>query len=321
MNSLFSIQRQFIVLSLFLFCSCASHNTPKDLPQNKNTPLLETTAIDRSVADNEIRPGFLLSIRHSIDRKLSGNFKVNWDGSLNLPYGKTVQTEDKTLELLTEELKSVYSSLFKSNNYFQVSIAQKTYAIEVRGLVKKPGALSIKPTTTLEEILTKAETDKEQADFVRIELSGKSQWVDLKQYNSGQWPTEKMPKWAGGETLWFVRGDSNFTKGSADIRLMGEVNQPGTFSFQSGKNVLDYITLAGGLKTSANVEKVYIYRPVDNRQAVANFSILEPQDFQLAPGDTLLITSERTENIERKVQMGANIAAILSAIGIILIAL
>ena len=105
---------------------------------------------------------------------------------------------------------------------------------------------------------------------------------------------------------------------------MGEINQPGTFSFQSGKNVLDYITLAGGLKTSANVEKIYIYRPIEGKsekQAVAMFSLLDPQDFKLLPGDTLLVTSERTDSSERKFQMGANLAAILSAIGVILIAL
>ena len=130
-----------------------------------------------------------------------------------------------------------------------------------------------------------------------------------------------MPIWSGGETVWFVRGDSNFTKGSTDIRLMGEVNQPGTFSFQAGKNVLDYITLAGGLKSSANVEKIYIYRPVDNKQVVANFSLLEPQNFQLAAGDTLLISSERTDSTEKKFQMGANIAAMLSALGVIILAL
>ena len=308
-------------LIAFLAASCGSHSIANKLPIIDSNSFLETAAIEKVFSEDEIRPGYTLSIRHSIDKKLSGNFKVNWDGTIILPYNKTIQTEDKSVALFTEELKQVYAGLFNTNSSFQVTIAQRNFALEIRGLVKKPGSLLVKTNTTLEEILSRSEIDQEQADYVRIELGGKSQWIDLKQYNSGLWPTDKMPKWAGGETIWFVRGDSNFAKGSADVRLMGEVNQPGTFSFQSGKNVLDYITLAGGLKTSANVEKIYIYRPVDNKQVVEHFSLLDPQDFSLAPGDTLLVTSERAESVERKFQMGANLAAILSAIGIILIAL
>lgn len=311
----------FILLYALFTSSCSSGVTAKKLPTKANNVVLETAAIEKKIADDEIRPGNTLSIRHSVDKKLSGSFKVNWDGTINLPYNKTLQTEDKSTGLLAEELKTTYAQLFKSNNSFHVSIAQKNYAVEVRGLAKKAGPLSIKSTTTLEEILAKSEIDKEQADYVKIELGGRSQWIDLKQYNSGLWPTDKMPRWAGGETIWFVRGDSNFTKGSADIRLMGEINQPGTFSFQSGKSVLDYITLAGGLKTSANIEKIFIYRPTDTQQAVAHFSLLIPQDFQLSPGDTILITSDHADEAERKFQMGANLAAILSALGVLLIAL
>ena len=313
-----------LCLLVLFVVGCSTANKVNTLPYKDDLPVLETASIERVVNENEIRPGNSLSIKHSVDRKLSGIFKVNSDGTLTLPYGKSLQTQDKTVELLAAELKETYSSLYKANSTFQVSIVQKNYAIEIRGLVKKPGTLVVKNNTTLEEILAKSELDRDQADYVRIELEGKSQWIDLKQYNSGLWPAEKMPKWAGGETVWFVKGNSNFTKGSADIRLMGEINQPGTFSFQSGKNVLDYITLAGGLKTSANVEKIYIYRPIEGKsekQAVAMFSLLDPQDFKLLPGDTLLVTSERTDSSERKFQMGANLAAILSAIGVILIAL
>ncbi len=310
-----------IFLLIMLLSGCASDDIAKKLPINDTTITLESTPIDRSISDNELRPGYTLFIRHSSDKKLSGSYKINWDGTLNLPYGKTLQTNDKSTDLLASELKNAYSDLFKSSNSFSVTITQKSLAIEVRGLIKKPGSMVIKSTTTLEEIITKSEIDREQADYARIELEGKSQWIDLKQYNSGLWPSDKMPKWAGGENIWFVSGDSNFSKGSADIRLMGEVNQPGTFSFQSGKSVLDYITFAGGLKSSANIEKIYIYRPVNNKQVVLDFSLLKPQNFQLAAGDTLLITNDRQDSTERRFQMGANLAAILSALGVLLIAL
>jgi protein involved in polysaccharide export with SLBB domain len=303
-----------------LLTSCAS-NSLKKLPTPKAVGSMETATIERTIAENEIRPGYILSIRHSADKKLSGNFKVEWDGSLLLPYGKTFQTTDKTTELLAEELKETYSGLFRSGNSFSVSIANKLFAIEVRGLVKRPGILVIKEDTPLEEIIAKGEADREQVDYVRIELSGQSQWIDLKQYSSGSWPSEKMPKWFGGETIWFVRGDTQFKNVSADIRLMGEINQPGAYSFQNGKTVLDYLTMAGGLKTSANLERIYIYRPDGKTHKVAQFTLLEPQSFSLAPGDLLLIPSDRVDSTERKIQMGANLAAILSAIGVILLAL
>lgn len=316
-----AIPQTVSVLFAALLLSACALKSPRDLPAPQDLPEPSNERVQRSPEKDEIRPGYLISIRHSLDRKLQLDARVGRDGVLKLPYGRQLQTEGMTTEVLRTELRKTYGDLFRADQEFTVRIAEKKFWVETRGLIKKPGFKLISEDATLEELLRTSEPSDEQTDFARIEWGGRAQWIDLKQYSAGLWPSEKSPVWIGGETVWFVRGEPQFLRGSSDIRLLGEVGQPGAYTYQNGKSFLDYLSLAGGPRPMANLERIYLYRQGQIADGPAEFSLLKPLDFQLAPGDTLLIVSERQDMTERRFQMGANIAAILSAIGILLIAL
>jgi protein involved in polysaccharide export with SLBB domain len=317
--------RSLALLGVFLFAAaCASRPTPSPVPAEPSANLAtpyETERIQPALDPLEIRPGYLLAIRHPADAKLRVEARVGSDGVLQLPYERKLQTAGLSLTTLTSEIRTLYRDLYQSPQSISVSLVQRKLWVEVHGLVKKPGAKLIDSKSTLDELLAEADLTEPRADFARIDLGQRSQLIDLKKYSAGQWPTDKTPAWVGGEAIWLLRGESLAHAGTGNVRLLGEVNQPGSFAFQDGKTILDYLSLAGGPKSGANLERVYLYRPSAENAGPVELSLLEPIKLPIGPGDTLLFSSERASTLERRFQLGANLAAILSAIGVILIAL
>lgn len=304
-----------------ILTGCTHVRTASELPFPSTTGAnFETDRIQKSLPDDEIRPGFLISVRHPSDAKLQVEARVGMDSVLSLPYNRKIQTEGLNLVTLRGQVQKSYSDLYQNPQEIQIQIVHRKFWIEVRGVAKKSGSKLIEPKTKLEEIIQLAETGPETIDFARIELNNQVQWIDLRQYSIGQWPTEKLPIWNGGETIWLIHGEPKAVAGALNIRILGEVKQPGNYSYQEGQLFIDYLSQAGGPLSTADLEKIYIYRPSASGMGPGAFSALEPQTFRLAPGDTIIIASSLPNRDERRFQMGANLAAIISAIGVLIIA-
>lgn len=88
-----------------------------------------------------------------------------------------------------------------------------------------------------------------------------------------------------------INGDSLFIpRFNSSISIMGEVNEPGSFTLSDGLRVEDVIALAGGLTARANPESAYIVR------ANGSSILLDKSSFRLFrnkpilnPGDTIVV--------------------------------
>ena len=101
------------------------------------------------------------------------------------------------------------------------------------------------------------------------------------------------------------------------VRVMGEVSDPGSFQIENGKDFFTYVLKAGGVKSTANIDNVYLIRGGQFQRKVFVASLDEIADFGLPqPNDTLLLFQDRPSQLERRLQMAASIASILSAITI-----
>ena len=81
---------------------------------------------------------------------------------------------------------------------------------------------------------------------------------------------------------------------SKKIFVFGQVQRPGTFSFEDGMNIIQAITLAGGFDKLANQDTAYVTRRVDGREqrmevSIQDISAGHAPNFRMEPGDILFV--------------------------------
>jgi protein involved in polysaccharide export with SLBB domain len=89
-------------------------------------------------------------------------------------------------------------------------------------------------------------------------------------------------------------GDSLFVpEFSNTVSVIGEVREPGTFSFQEGRSISDYIEYAAGASTRALVKETYVVRANGGVQKLGGerklFKFDSTRDRGVRPGDTIVI--------------------------------
>ena len=81
---------------------------------------------------------------------------------------------------------------------------------------------------------------------------------------------------------------------SKKVYVFGQVRKPGTFSYQDGMNIIQAITLAGGLQPLANPNATYINRVVNGAEqrikvAIQDIGQGEAPNIYLKPGDIVYV--------------------------------
>ncbi len=112
-----------------LFSACASAPQVRDefpveyktLESEKIVEEANEDVEDKSQteADPIVQPGFLFEIKNMEDRKLNGRFRVDFDGSLKLPYDVNIQTEDRRASEVKSKIHT--KNFFKHSRPFQFS--------------------------------------------------------------------------------------------------------------------------------------------------------------------------------------------------------
>jgi protein involved in polysaccharide export with SLBB domain len=82
---------------------------------------------------------------------------------------------------------------------------------------------------------------------------------------------------------------------SKKVFVLGEVQKPGTFSYEDGMSVIQAITLAGGFTKLAARNSVLVTRIVDGRErriklAVDDIGTGKRENFYLQPGDIVFVS-------------------------------
>ena len=86
-------------------------------------------------------------------------------------------------------------------------------------------------------------------------------------------------------------GDELFIpKRPNSISVVGEVLSASTSGFDPSKDVFDYINVAGGLKDSADTDKIFIILP-DGRSSLVKKSLFSSNNL-LIPGSTIVVSRD-----------------------------
>jgi protein involved in polysaccharide export with SLBB domain len=265
-----------------------------------------------------IAPGFLLALKCPDDAKLNGEFRVNYDGNLQLPYDTTVNTSGLTLSQLEQKLNETYRPYFKTSTGIKAHVQDRKFWVEVRGLVDKPGRFLVDANTSLDQILSLAGgISKEMSPrYVRIQKGSKNLTLDLNQYMNKGEERSQIASWTGGETVSFQRdvyAAAASTGYKLPVYVMGGVRKPGEYVAKTGTDFVDIITQADGFAETADLGRIEIIRRSGGRQLAYEFAWKE---FAKAPvlqdGDVIFVHSEVSTRLERQISVGATIVAALA---------
>ena len=273
-----------------------------------------------SPPQNIVSPGSEIEINSTVDETIKGVFRIEKNGILKLPYQVEVSAIGLTLPGLTSAINRSYTRLLV-NPKITVSIVKDEAYVEVGGLVNKPGVYPIAKGASLDELIAHAkglqvgQDQLPRAQFARITQGAITNIIRLQDYYSGQ--PGLLPAWRGGEKIFlqFTRESLSSAGSSAFVRLVGQVKNPGEYRYQEGKDVYDYMILAGGPTEKANMDNLTLVRDIDQgRRQTISFSLQKAEAIPpLQSGDVVMFQAENPSQLQKDAQTVGGFSGVLSS--------
>ena len=335
-RSLSSVIRYVLVLVFITsLCGCSGSKKASPIRSGEEKSLTETMKGDilatRKVrGKGEVAPGFLIRLANPDDEKLNGQFRVDFDGVLVLPYEIKIQTASLDEAELKRRIGKGYRDFFQAEPNIQVEIVERDYFVEVGGLVEKPGRYIVKENASLGELialaggLQKSVTTDSIANYVRIDQLGTTLVVRLRDYYSGA--SEVIPSWQGGDVVFFQsqRGDIESTAGFEKpyVRILGQATTPGEYTYLGGADFDHYLIKAGGPTERADLERITLYRSSGVKTEQIEYEADDDGNLpEILPGDVLLVNSDAPTASERRTRYIAEVTSIFGTLATIVLLL
>ena len=276
---------------------------------------------------DEIAPGNLMHIVCADDKKIDGDFRVEFDGTIKMPYDVKVKAAGLTLTEFKTALQTQYRSFFRSPPQLVVSFSDHKLALRADGLVDKPGEYLISQSGSIDELIAQAGglqkgQDREAARYARIVDGQYRALLKLSDFYSGS--AGKAPVWRGGETVFF----QNEGSGIGDmlgmdkryVQVLGQVRTPGEIAYRDNANFFYYLVQAGGPTDRAAMSRLVLVRSDGAKLQTVKFSVNEPEEIpQIQGGDIVLIQADNPTDFERDTSLFGNIAGFMSSIAAVLV--
>ncbi|ALQ07890.1 sugar ABC transporter substrate-binding protein [Pseudoalteromonas sp. Bsw20308] len=202
-------------------------------------------------------------------------FEVDKRGQINLPEIGQFNVADKTTMQIESELTPVLAELFVAMDDFYVAIHSRDILINVLGYVVTPSQVSIPDDGNIQMVISKANGLKPGAQLDRIQIRRGNEVIefDYKSYldtgNISLLPSLKskdtvfvpVSPLLGNVQIDFDAQTLSATGDASDssaITILGEVHNPGSFSFKENMSILDALMRAEGVTRYADVTKIRV---------------------------------------------------------------
>lgn len=277
-----------------------------------------------------VQIGDRLKIQLPGEEGFDQDFQVDRRGFITLPEVGPVliagYSSEQAKKLLLDRLSAVYRNLSNADIYIQ----EKQVLITVQGYVKSPGELSLPDYATIQSALHAAGGIRAGAQLNKLQLRRGEQVFEFnyKQYLDSGDPS-LLPSLKTLDTIFVPAsplvgnieqdfdpaaqansGDSSDSK--TGIKVFGEVNSPGTFSFKPEISLVDVLMRSGGVTRYASVEQIRVI--ADNQPSMFNLKrYLDTgnSDFlpTLLPGTTIFVPRQ-----EEEIKSGANVVYVMGEV-------
>lgn len=238
--------------------------------------LLSFSTVWSQEDEYRVQVGDLIKIMLPGEESLEEPINVDRQGRIQLPEVGLIPvsglTETEMSDRVTERLQSIYRDL----NDLQIYVHKRQMLISVQGYVNQPGEFTIPNGGSIQTALYSAGGMRTGAQLDRIQLIRNDvvQEFNYKQYlDSGDRTT--LPVLQSEDTLFIpaspmignVEVDFDPAKiadaGDAAnernaVKVFGEVNSPGSFSYRESMTIVDLLMRAGGVTRYAGVEHIRV---------------------------------------------------------------
>lgn len=224
----------------------------------------------------QVQIGDTVRIYFPGEEALDQDFSVDRDGRIILPEVGGVEIAGLDEIQMEQQVKASLSSAYKDLSNLKVYVQLKQRLVNVLGYVENPGEVKLNSTANIQTAFEKSGGLRAgaQLDKMQVRREGKTISFNYKSYlDSGD--ESLLPKLESMDVIFVpaspmignieVQFDPSKMADSGDaaedkkaIKVFGEVNSPGSFSYKEGIDLVDIIMRAGGVTRYAGVEQIRI---------------------------------------------------------------
>ncbi len=264
------------------------------------------------------------------ESELNKSFQIDRQGRIILPEVGAVEVEGLTEEQLQEKVSAQLASIFRDLSNLQVYINKRQLLISIQGYVQQPGEFTLPANATVQMALHAANGLRPgaQLDKLQLKREGESSIFNYKAFlDSGD--MEMLPALKSLDVIFVpaspIIGNveqtfdpANLADGgdAADdsdaVKVFGEVNRPGSFSYKDGVTLVDLLMRAGGVTRYASVEQIRVI--AGSEPALFNLKgYLDSGNEKLlpamVPGTTIFVPKQ-----EEEIKSGANTVYVMGEV-------
>lgn len=242
----------------------------------------------------QIGQGDILKVVVWSQPELSGEFTVDVAGAITLPLIGAVRVEGQSVEQIEKDIRGRLADGYVVNPQVAIGVAQfKSQRVFVVGEVRTPGVVPLSGALTLLEALTRVGSFSEFAggDLVVIrpapgrDVVGPVLATDAGATEILRLDVQQLQARGPTSNIDLQDGDTVVVPRAELIYVNGQVNTPGSFSYEREMNVLMAISKASGVNDMGSNRRVKIIRIVNGKRTEIKASLGD----KVLPGDTVQV--------------------------------
>ncbi|MBR9787036.1 MAG: sugar ABC transporter substrate-binding protein [Vibrionaceae bacterium] len=293
--------------------------------------LLLTSIFSVAHANEErVQIGDLIQVNLPGESSLNKGFQVDKRGRITLPEVGALYvagySEAQLEQVVKESLEKVYRDLSSASVY----IAEQQILVSVQGYVTSPGEYTLSKSSDVQMAIHAAGGLRSGAQLNSLFIKrGKDKITFNYKTFLDTGDESLLPELVSLDTIFVPASplvgnieqefDANKLANAGDsadgrtaIKVFGEVNAPGSFSFKANTDLVDIIMRAGGVTRYASVEQIRVIS--DNTPKLFNLkTYLDSGDISLlpplTPGTTIFVPKQ-----EEEIKAGANVVYIMGEV-------
>jgi len=229
-----------------------------------------------NAGEYRVQVGDLIQVSLPGEDALNTPISVDRQGRILLPEVGLTPVVGMTEPELKQNVAERLHNVFRELGQLQVYVHKKQLLIGVQGYVNQPGEFTLPANGSIQMALHAAGGLRTGAQLDRIQLvrDGTPRTFNYKQYlDSGD--HSALPELRSLDTLFIpaspmignveVDFDPSKIADAGDaaedrkaVKVFGEVNHPGSFSYRASMNIVDLLMRAGGVTRYAGVEQIRV---------------------------------------------------------------
>lgn len=245
---------------------------------------------------------YLLGVRDVVkvtvwsEASLSGTYTIGAGGAISFPLVGTVEAAGRSTDQLAADLRARLADGFLQNPQVSVEVAEyNSQRIFVVGEVRSPGAVPLTGALTLVEALARVGSMTEMAGGELLVIRPPDGRVGSGPVLQGDTGAREILRLdvkalqARGPTsnVTLLHGDTIIVPRAELIYVTGQVNSPGSYTYNRSMTVLQAISQAGGVNEMGTTRRLKVVRITGGKKVELKASLGDT----LQPGDTVVVAT------------------------------